>query len=249
MRSCHKSSAARQVRLAEAQQSQGEQDELEFQNSIRTVNRLQLVQRGSRGKGKEVEDKGRTWWGGNEGAGALGQSQTWNKEGRQDRLAGSRQARGQGVRQPGTHPMTPRAWGSRRQKAYARSQGLCLPCSSHAPCPAHTASLQSWWKDERHAGSSGTKARGSGCLGAMIKGASQVVLVVKIPSASAGDIRNTGSIPKSGKSPGEGHGDALQYSCLENPMNRGDWRITVRGVAKNRTQLMQLSTAHSIWSI
>ena len=60
MRSCHKSSAARQVRLAEAQQSQGEQDELEFQNSMRTVNRLQLVQRGSRGKRKEVEDKGRT---------------------------------------------------------------------------------------------------------------------------------------------------------------------------------------------
>ena len=132
------------------------------------MNRLQLVQRGSRGKRKEVEDKGRTWWGGNEGAGALGQSQKWNKEGRQDRLAGSRQARGQGVRQPGTHPMTPRAWGSRRRKVYDRSPGLCLPCSSHAPCPTHTAGLRSWWEDERDAGSSGTKAKESGCLGAVI---------------------------------------------------------------------------------
>ena len=47
--------------------------------------------------------------------------------------------------------------------------------------------------------------------------ASQVALVVKNPLASAGDIRDTGSIPGSGRSPREGHGNPLQYSCLENP--------------------------------
>ena len=48
--------------------------------------------------------------------------------------------------------------------------------------------------------------------------ASQVVLVVKNPLANAGDIRDAGLIPGSGRSPREGHGNTLQYSCLENPM-------------------------------
>ena len=48
---------------------------------------------------------------------------------------------------------------------------------------------------------------------------------------SAGD---TGSIPGSGRSPGEGNGNRLQYSCLENPVDRGDWRATVHGVTKSR---------------
>ena len=52
-------------------------------------------------------------------------------------------------------------------------------------------------------------------------GASQVVLVVENPHANAGDIRDTGFIPESGRSPGEGNGSPLQYSCLENPMDRG----------------------------
>ena len=51
--------------------------------------------------------------------------------------------------------------------------------------------------------------------------ASQVVLVVKNPPAKVGDIRDTGSIPGSGRSPGGGHGNPLQYSCLKNPMDRG----------------------------
>ena len=51
--------------------------------------------------------------------------------------------------------------------------------------------------------------------------ASQVVPVVKNPPANAGDIRDTGSIPGSGRSPGEGNGNPLLYSCLENLMNRG----------------------------
>ena len=53
------------------------------------------------------------------------------------------------------------------------------------------------------------------------KGASQVVLVLKNPSPNTGDIRDVGSIPGSGRSPGEGHGNPLQDSCLENPLNRG----------------------------
>ena len=66
---------------------------------------------------------------------------------------------------------------------------------------------------------------------------SQVVLVVKNLPANAGDIRDSGSIPMSGRSPGGGHCNPLQYSCLENPMDRGAWRAAVHGVAKNRTRL------------
>ena len=62
--------------------------------------------------------------------------------------------------------------------------------------------------------------------------ASQMVLVVKNPLANAGDIKDTGLIPGLGRSPGEGNGNPLQSSCLENPMDRGAWRATVRGVAK-----------------
>ena len=70
-----------------------------------------------------------------------------------------------------------------------------------------------------------------------ITGASQVALVVKNPSANEGDIRDTGSIPGSGRSPGEGNGNSLRYSCLENPMDRGAWRATVPGVSKSQTRL------------
>ena len=54
----------------------------------------------------------------------------------------------------------------------------------------------------------------------------------KEPAYNVGDL---GSIPRSGRSPGEGHGNPLQYSCLENSMHRGDWQATVHGVAKNWT--------------
>ena len=56
-----------------------------------------------------------------------------------------------------------------------------------------------------------------------------MALVVKNPSANAGDIREVGSIPGSGRSPGAGRDNPLQYSCLENPMDRGAWRGTVHG--------------------
>ena len=61
--------------------------------------------------------------------------------------------------------------------------------------------------------------------------------VEKNPSANEGDIRDVGSIPGSGRSPGGGHGNLLQYSCLENSMDRGDWQATVRRVAQSWTRL------------
>ena len=56
---------------------------------------------------------------------------------------------------------------------------------------------------------------------------SQLVLVVKNPPAKAGDVRDAGSIPGSGRSLGEGHSKPLQYSCLENTMDRGTWWATI----------------------
>ena len=65
--------------------------------------------------------------------------------------------------------------------------------------------------------------------------ASQVVLVVKNPPASAGDVRDTSSIPGSGRSCGGGHGNPLQYSCLESPTDREAWQFAVHRVAKSWT--------------
>ena len=60
--------------------------------------------------------------------------------------------------------------------------------------------------------------------------------MVKNPPVSAGDIKDVGSIPGLGSSPGEGNGNPLQYSCLKNPMDRGAWQATAHGVAKSQTQ-------------
>ena len=65
--------------------------------------------------------------------------------------------------------------------------------------------------------------------------------MVKKPPADAGDIRDTSSIPGSGRSPGRESGYPLQYSCLENPMDRGAWWATVHGVSKSQTRLKQVS--------
>ena len=62
-------------------------------------------------------------------------------------------------------------------------------------------------------------------------------LVVKNPPANAGDTRDLGSITGPGRSSGEGHGNQLQNSCLENPMDRGVWWATIQRVPKSRTQL------------
>ena len=61
--------------------------------------------------------------------------------------------------------------------------------------------------------------------------------LVKNPSANAGETRDVGSTPGSGRSPGEGNGNLLQHSCLENLIDRGAWQATVHGVAKSQTQL------------
>ena len=76
--------------------------------------------------------------------------------------------------------------------------------------------------------------------------ASQVALVVKNPSANAGDARATGSVPGLGRPPGEGNGTPLQYSCLENPMDRGAWWATVHGAPE--LDMAEHAHTHTSWS-
>ena len=64
-------------------------------------------------------------------------------------------------------------------------------------------------------------------------------LVIKNPPANAGD---TGWIPGSGRSPGGGHGNPLQYSCLRNPMDRGGWRATVHVVVQSQTEVQSCTS-------
>ena len=80
--------------------------------------------------------------------------------------------------------------------------------------------------------------------------ASQVALVVKNPPANSRDIRVRGSTHGSGRSPGEGHGNPLQHSCLENPMDKEAWQITVLMVTKSQTTQKRLRThVHILFSI
>ena len=67
--------------------------------------------------------------------------------------------------------------------------------------------------------------------------------MVKNSPANAGDV---GSIPGSGRSPGGGHGNPLQYSCLENPMEGGAWRVTVHGVTKESDTTSQLNNHNKL---
>ena len=64
----------------------------------------------------------------------------------------------------------------------------------------------------------------------------------KESACNAGDTGDSGSIPGSGRAPGGGNGNPFQYSCLENPMDRGAWWAAVHGVAKSQIRLKQLST-------
>ena len=66
---------------------------------------------------------------------------------------------------------------------------------------------------------------------------SQLALVVKNLPANAGELGDVDLIPGSGRSPGEGHGNPLQHSCLENTMDRGAWQAGVHWVANSQTQL------------
>ena len=72
-----------------------------------------------------------------------------------------------------------------------------------------------------------------------------MVLVIKSPPANAGDLREAGLIPGLGRSLGRGHGSPLQFSCLENPMDRGAWGATVHGVAQSQTRLSDLACTHT----
>ena len=65
--------------------------------------------------------------------------------------------------------------------------------------------------------------------------ASQVALVVKKPPAISGEARDVHSVPGSGRSPGGGHDNSLQYSCLDDPMERGAWQAIVHRVRKSQT--------------
>ena len=70
--------------------------------------------------------------------------------------------------------------------------------------------------------------------------------MVKNPLANAGDITDTYSIPGSGRSPGGGRGNPLQYSCLENPMDRGVWQATVNRLQEwGMTEVTEHSTAYN----
>ena len=75
----------------------------------------------------------------------------------------------------------------------------------------------------------------------------QVAVVVKNLPANAGDRRDEDSVPGSGRSPGGGHGNPLQYSCLENPMDREAWWATVHGVAKSQTRLSDFTYLLSLF--
>ena len=75
--------------------------------------------------------------------------------------------------------------------------------------------------------------------------ASQVAPVVKNLPAHAGDARDVGSIPGLGRSSGVGNGNPLQYSFLENPMDRGAWRATVHGVTKSQARLSDRAHTHT----
>ena len=75
-----------------------------------------------------------------------------------------------------------------------------------------------------------------------------MVLVVKNPPANTGDVRDADSTPGWGRSPGGGHGNPPQYSCLENPRDQGVWWATVQMVGGKELDMMkQLSTRTTLW--
>ena len=79
------------------------------------------------------------------------------------------------------------------------------------------------------------------CVSSISFGASQVVLVIKNLPANARDIRDVGKILRSGRSPEGGHGNPLQYPCLDDPVDRGAWWASVHRLAKSWTLLKQLN--------
>ena len=123
--------------------------------------------------------------------------------------------------------------------------------SSFCPCPhltpiSHRFSFQDLRNQSRLHRQSDTAC--FACM-SVYRRASGAVPVVKNPLANAEDIRDADSIPESGRSLGGGHGNPLQYSRMENPMDRGAWQAMVRRVTKSRTQLTRLGTrAHALYA-
>ena len=103
--------------------------------------------------------------------------------------------------------------------------------------PGESQGRGAWWAAVYGVAQSRTRLKRLGSCSR----ASQVMLAVKNPPASAGGGRDTGLTPGSGRSPGGGHSNPLLYSCLESPMNTGAWRAAVHGVAKNQTGLKRPS--------
>ena len=126
--------------------------------------------------------------------------------------------------------------------------GNPLQCS----CLENPRDGGAWWAAVYGVAQSRTRLKRLSSSGSSMLGeALQVALVVKNLPASAGDIRDLGSIPGLGRSPGEGHDNPLQYSCLKNPMDRGDWRATGYWVAKSQKWLTHniLSTVIILMSV
>ena len=79
-------------------------------------------------------------------------------------------------------------------------------------------------------------------INSVLLGAPRVALAIKDPACQCWRHRDVGLIPERGRSPGGGHCYPLQYSCLENPIDTGDWWVTVHSITKSQTRLKRLST-------
>ena len=124
--------------------------------------------------------------------------------------------------------------------------GNPLQCS----CLENPRDVGAWWAAIYGVAQSQTQLKWlSSSSSNLVYRASQMSLMVKNLPANAGDIRDVGSIPGLGRSPGRGHGNPLQYSCLENPMDRGAWQATVLGVTKSQTWLKQLCMHTSLYMV
>ena len=115
---------------------------------------------------------------------------------------------------------------------------LHIPCSLAVRARGHSDPASSWFPSARLADHECVYTCVCVCT---CTWASQMVLEVKNPPTNAGGVRHLGLIPGSGRSPGGGHGNLLQYSCLENPTDRGAWRAIVHRVTKTWTGLKRLS--------
>ena len=108
-------------------------------------------------------------------------------------------------------PISPSAQQVGGRLSFQLTDEKTKPCSDHGSCPRFHCDYGMGWIQDFPGGSDGKES-----------------------ACNAGDL---GSIPRSGRSPGEGNGNLLHYSCLENPMDGGAWRATVHGVAKSWTGL------------